>query len=428
MANEFDPNSLGAWLQSNPAYAKFFTGAGANAPSPTPWMRDVSHPLMDQQSMDPNVFNKMMPNHPGLAGRIGGAMLGASAVPGIPGTAGAGIQGVASSVANAPYARLMQAYQMMQPGLQTAELQSKLGLERAQTEDVYAQTQERSYSNQYKLMTAQARAQGTVAARDAAAKIDEGFDRAPEDIDVVGTNGMEHISKGTPAYGTWHKEVVYDEDGVPDIKKTFVPTHTAERGAQMKQYWPSQGATGTLDHQLDLILGRSGKTMETATPAEKADAYEKMKTLSGLELFGARQNAPISTADAEKARLSDLKTSDTEFYNKHTMDDKEIRALKPSQIYAAKQAAKDPAPLSEFTAKYVAQLKAHNTKMGQLYSEYNKLPNSAKQGFDAYVKSQGYDVDTMTGSGPTSGTTKPTAYWDEKSNSYRDSSTHEVVK
>lgn len=125
----FDPSTFADLVDRNPAYAGF---RGANSQA-------GQNPLLAGSTLpETNQWSNLMPGHPRLAAGLDNATLMAGMIPGGD-TIGANISQVAQAFNNLPYAKLMRAYQLMQPGNELSELQSKLGLQSAQTQEALGQ-------------------------------------------------------------------------------------------------------------------------------------------------------------------------------------------------------------------------------------------------------------------------------------------------
>lgn len=355
-------------MLQNPAYQKFLgQGSGGSTGGTNP-DNPMLQAMLGGSLPNTNMFSAMFPNHPGLAGALGNAALMASLTP-QGHTIGENISGVAGAVRQAPYAKLVQQYQMLNPGLETAQLMSKLGLESAQTEQARAMAEEHSTKNQALIMAQQLR--GQAAAQINANKGKPTFGAGILPKDYVGPLGKA----GETAYGNYFTE--WDDNaeggkGAPTSR--FEPTHTKEEGEQLN-------TMGMMKPQPMWMFGVNA-ILQQHPEMSPSDALKQYQSQSGLALLGARDTAPPSTSNTLENQRGTQEATEKDDW------EKQIAQVTPPKPGSKER---DNVPDEYFGKEdaYWAQQQAKADQLSSQRNEYYKTPWQKRQGVQNFLKQGG---------------------------------------
>lgn len=380
--------------QNNSLISRFF---GSNAGS------GADNPLLSGSNLpNTNVWSNLLPNHPRIAEGLGNATMMASMIPGGD-TIGQNISQVAGAMSQLPYAKLMRAYQMYQPALETAQTQSKMNLEQAQTGEANAHANLYSYKNQYDLMASQQRMQNEAAMRMEGQKVSYGF----------GPGGTYGYWQNLPVKDDRGNEV-RDQSGGIQFKQTFTQTHTADearRDQPNKAYGTGStrfGGLGQLGAEAEWLLKGKGIDPETAGADDVDSALNEVHQRRATAAAQGNLNNPVSNADNVKEQRARVAKNDEDVMGSLKTEMGKLDESDPEKMSQSQQKELDQRLMADHMFdkgdmnagiqadkdKMVASAKQRRgvyARLQALAGQYAKQPISQQTGLQDFFTQKGYD-------------------------------------
>ena len=358
---------------------RLFGGGGQHGAMP-------GSPMLPQMPND-SAFSNILPNRPRVAGALDNAALMASMIPG-GATIGENISQVAGAMSEQPYARLMHAYQMMNPQLQAQMGVAQLGGLQAQTLETLGRGEYYRGENQAKVQAAQQQREGYAQIQLAKGTTHVMPDKNGNAIYRTLTEGQwqDDNGKRVPPYTPGaHVEPIYQDTPVLDKEKNPIAFTDWQQSGGMN---PNTGLAGRPQDTYGPAGGMAalitGALMEPGKP-ENAKLIQAFKEYAGIQATAA------SGAHGDTPGQKDLTT---QYHTQNTtMQDIENKLLSQNPLptnfsaqarligadydkYSAaeKKAGRQPISEADFETQWMDQRTKLRAAITAASSKYRNMP------------------------------------------------------